>query len=105
VIVEIPLRGRPTRFQVSLAGITYGIRSYWLIPANIWVLDISDVEGNLLAGGVAMVTGTDLLAQFKYLNIGGQLLVISDHAPPDADPPDWDTLNDTGHLYFIPDAG
>ena len=103
-VVRIPLSARPQRLQVLLAGVIYGIRLYWLVPANCWAIDLSDHNGNPLISGIALVTGGDLFAQFGYINLGGQLLVMSDNQPlASADPPGWRDLDVTGHVFFIPD--
>jgi hypothetical protein len=100
-VVEIPLTARPQTFSVVLEGVTYGIRLYWLVPADCWVINISDAAGNLLIGGVPLITGANLLTQYRqYVGPPGQLLVISDHLPPDA-VPNFTDLGVTGHLFYL----
>jgi hypothetical protein len=100
-IVEIPFSAsRPQVFRVTLGGIPYQIKLAWNDPAQCWVIDIYDTIGNPLVRGIPLITGTDLVGQFPYLNFGGQLLVISDQKPPDA-VPGWADLGVTGHLYFV----
>jgi hypothetical protein len=104
-VVEIPVSARPQTFRVVLEGATYNVRLYWLKPAQCWVFDISDVSGNLLIGGVPLITGADLLAQFhQYIGPPGQMVVISDYLPPDA-VPNFTDLGTTGHVYYIPSTG
>jgi hypothetical protein len=97
---EIPLRGgAPSRLRISLAGVSYGLLLTWCVPAQVWTLEIDDVNGNRLLSGVPLVTGADLLAQFQYLGIGGMLIAQTDHNY--MVPPTFTNLGQTGHLYFV----
>jgi hypothetical protein len=98
-VIEIPLIARPQTFTVSLRGTVYRCRLYWLKPAQCWVLDFADRDGNPLANGVPLVTGTELLTQFRYLEFNIQLLVISDSVRDQV--PDFTHLGITGHLYGV----
>ncbi len=72
---------------------------YANVPEGGWVLDIADVDGNPIAFGLPLVTGHDLLGQYAYLGIAGELVVQSD-----ADiyaPPTFDNLGTESHLYFV----
>jgi hypothetical protein len=103
-VLEIPTRAAPLIFTVMLEGVTYSIQQYWLVPAQCWVWNISDNSGNLLIGGVPLITGTDLLGQFSdYVGPPGQLLVISDPGPPGT-VPGYTSLGQTGHVYYVPAA-
>ncbi len=75
---EIPLSPQPQKFQIVIAGVTYGLRVYWSAAAQAWVLDIQDVNGTTLLNGVALVTGADLLEQYAYLQFGFGLFVGND---------------------------
>jgi hypothetical protein len=100
-VVGIPLSAQPQTFTVVLEGATYGIRLYWLVPAQCWVIDLSDASGNPLINGIPLITGTNLLTQYRrYVGPPGQLLVISDHLPPDA-VPNFTDLGITGHLFYL----
>jgi hypothetical protein len=46
-----------------------------------------------------MITGTDLLNQYRYLGIAGSLVVQSSNDPSLV--PNEKTLGTTGHLYFV----
>ena len=67
-----------------------------------WVLDIRDTNNNVIIGGIPLVTGADLLAQYGYKNIGGggQLFVQSDSNPDQV--PTYTNLGQTSHLYWYP---
>ena len=96
---EIPTNPQAQTFTVSLAGVTYTLTIKWNSFANCWILDISDINGNAIVGGLALVTGCDLLWPFKYLLFGGALNVETDHAISVV--PSYTTLGSTGHLYFV----
>lgn len=71
----------------------------WCKPAACWVADIADINGNPIVSGIPLVTGADLLEQFGYLRLGGQLLAQTDH---DTDAvPTFTNLGKEGHMYFL----
>ncbi len=99
-IFEIPLRPTPQTFRVQLAGVTYQFALRWLeAEGGGWVLDIVDANGGPLVFGVPLVTGANLLAQYRHLGFGGGLYVQTDH-DPDV-PPTFENLGVTSHLYFV----
>lgn len=96
---EIPTAPKPQRFSISLAGITYGLKFRWCTPANCWIVDIADADGNRLISGIPLVTSADLLEQYRYLGIGGELRVQTDGAIDAV--PTYENLGTRGHLYFV----
>lgn len=102
VPLEIPLIPGPQTFRLQLVGVFYRMTVRWCVPVNCWILDIADENDEPLVGGLPLITGADLLAQYAYLGIGGQLIVQSDD---DVDAvPSYTNLGTIGHLFFIPDA-
>jgi hypothetical protein len=109
-VYEIPLSPMPQRFAIGLpiSNAPNSSASYVLtfiyrdspIGMGGWVLDIADANGNPILCGVPLVTGADLLAQYGYLNLGGQLGVLSDAAPTDA-VPTFTNLGVMSHVYWI----
>ena len=99
-IVEILLTAQPQYFSLTLSGVEYRWKLYWLFTAQCWVVDIYDVYENKILCGIPLVTGTDLLKQFPHI-IEGKMFVISDQLPPDT-VPDFVHLGITGHVYFAP---
>lgn len=96
---EIPLTPAPQTFNVSLVGKQYQFTLQWRDTTNGgWVLDIADSSSNPIVSGIPLVTGVDLLAQFKYLSFGFELWVQTDAA--DA-PPTYANLGLQSHLYAI----
>ena len=98
----IPLQNYAQQFTISLAGVTYTLRTYWNNQISGWVIDISDVDNNPIACGIPLVTGTDLLGQLKYLEWGGSLYVATTGNP--LVPPTYENLGVTSYLYFVADA-
>ena len=97
---EIPITPSvPQTFTISLAGTFYNLTVRWSTSMAAWFLDLADATNNFLLNGVPLITGADLLAQYAYLDIGGQLVVQSDNDLSLV--PDFDTLGVTGHLYFV----
>jgi len=97
---EIPLTPEAQTFKITLGATQYQMTlQYRNAPGGGWMLDIADVAGNRILSGVPLVTGADLLAQYDYLNFGGELWVQTDLDP--AAVPTYENLGTTSHLYFI----
>jgi len=64
-----------------------------------WVLDIADVSSDPIVQGIPLVTGCDLLAQYAYLGIPGQLVVQTDGSPDTM--PTYANLGTNSHLYYV----
>jgi hypothetical protein len=100
-VYEIPMVAGVPSFQViRLSGTILQVAAHWCAPLNAWVLDLADVAGNAIVSGIPMITGADLLAQYRYLNLGGALVAQSDFDW--TTPPTFDNLGRFGHLYWIP---
>ena len=97
---EIPLVAAVQKFTVTLVGVTYSMKVRWCAPAACWVLDIADTNDVPIVSGIPMITGTDLLAPYGYLGIGGQLIVQTDNNTDAV--PTYANLGSLGHLYFAP---
>lgn len=96
---EIPLTPEAQSFHITLGGIDYSLRLLWNAPDSVWLLDLNDTNGTPILQGIPLVTGVDLLAQFAYLGLGGQLVAQTDNAPDAV--PTVDNLGVTGRLYFV----
>lgn len=105
-LFEIPLSPTPQSFKITLAGnplkLTFLYRD---APPECaggcgWTLDVVNSAGEPVVCGVPLVTGADLLAQYVYLEFGGQLYVRSDGVPEAV--PTFTNLGQTpgGHLYW-----
>ena len=97
---EIPLTPNAQVFNISLGGTEYQLRTYWCDPSGCWNLDIYDATGiTPQITSIPLVTGVDLLAQYGYMNWGGQLIAQTDgsiYVPPTSK-----NLGSTGRLYFV----
>ncbi len=96
---EIPLSPEAQQFNISLGGVTYGVNLYWNANSSTWCIDLSDNSGNPIVRGIPLVANVNLLEQYAYLGIGGQLIVQSDDDPNA--PPTSDNLGSISHLYFV----
>lgn len=96
---EIPLTPTPQRFSISLGGVRYQINLQWNRFSQAWAIDIYDSNKILLIGGVPLVTGTDLLEQFGYVEIGGSLFAQTDNDTLAV--PTFDNLGVNSHIYFV----
>lgn len=102
-ILEIPLIAGPQVFNITLNQVAYQLTVIWRDAPSMnggWVLDIADGLGNPIVQGIALVTGADLLAQYGYLGIGGQLFVQTDYDLTAV--PTYQNLGETAHLYYSP---
>jgi hypothetical protein len=109
-IYEIPLSGSPQSFNIALpiSNTVPPVSNLYRLVFQYrdgqtgmggWVVDIYDGNGNPLLCGAPLVTGTDLLAQFAYLNFGAMMYVYSD-GQPDL-PPTFDNLGTGSHVLWI----
>ena len=107
-VYEIPLIAGAQTFSVTLSGNVYNMTMIYRgstfngVPANLcgYVLDIDDSLSNPIVHGIPLVTGVDLLAQYKYLDIApGELVVYTDGNP--SAPPTYSNLGSTAHLYYV----
>lgn len=91
---QIPLSGSPETFAIALNGTTYRLTvDYRAASEGGWFLDIADSNGNPIVSGIPLVTGADLLAQYRYLGIAGNSgLYVANMAGGDAVP----TFNNLG---------
>jgi hypothetical protein len=96
---EIPLSAEPQQFKIQLAGNDCRVRFYWCRAAACWMLDIADVDEVDIVTGIPVVTGCDLLQQYKHLELGGSIVVQTDYDPDAV--PTFDNLGETGRVYFV----
>lgn len=96
----IPLLNIPQDFFITLANRELRIVSKWN-PSNEggWVVDIHDGETDeAIIMNIPMVTGADLLEQYEYLGLNGQLIVFTDG--DETAVPTLDNLGSESNLYF-----
>jgi hypothetical protein len=99
--IEIPLVPAPQVLLAQLGATLYTLRLRWCdVTMGGWVLDISDSADNPLVCGVPLVTGADLLEQYAYLGLAGQLFCYTDGNLSAT--PNFANLGSQSHLVFLP---
>lgn len=99
---EIPFSPRPERFTVTLSGTDYRLTvQYRKAGGARWVLDIADASDNPLVSGIPLVTGMDLLGQYKHLGFQGRLWVQGAADPDDV--PTYEDLGIGSHVFWVTD--
>jgi hypothetical protein len=104
-IFQIPLSAKPLKETISLNGVNYGLALRWNNISNNWILDIYTSGGDKLITGIPLITGTDLLGQFQYLDIAKQAVILAVTDPFGSshidDVPSKTNLGIDSHLYYI----
>lgn len=98
-VFQIPLRPRAQTFSIALAGVTYRLTWRYNSAAGCWMLSIADANGVRMASNIPVVTGRDLLEPFRYLGIGGAIVVQTDNDPDAV--PTYANLGRDGKVYFF----
>ena len=97
-MTEVVLSAGNQRFSHAVEGVTYQFSLIW--RGTGWILDIYEKNtGNLVIGGIPLVTGADLMEQHEWMDLGFSLLVICD-IPGQDYPTEYD-LGTTSHLYLV----
>ena len=91
--VEIPLVADNQTFATTINGSVYHLSVIW--RGEYWVLDLADSNGSAIISGIPMITGADLLAQYRYM----ALVVLCDVAGQE-NPTQFD-LGTLSHLYVF----
>lgn len=94
---EIPLSAANQQFTITLAGNSLRMSVTW--RALFWALDIMDAGGSPLVMGIPLITGADLLAQYRHLGLGFSLYVGCDD--PTTENPTESDLGTNSHLYAV----
>ncbi len=98
-VYSIPLTPVPQTFGITLAGVAYNLTFTWNTNSQNWILDIADQNNNDILTGIPLVTGSDLLEQYAYLNFGGKLIVQTTGDVTAV--PTYENLGTDGLLYFV----
>lgn len=97
----LPASATAQSFFIQLDNISYKITLRWNAVAVCWVMDIADFEEEPMVQGIPIVTGTDLLAPYAYLGIGGGIVALTE-GNPDA-VPTFENLGNGGDVFFVTD--
>lgn len=98
---EIPLSSANQILSITLNGVIYFIRFLYnqtLDENASWLIDFYDSNQNAIVQGIPLVTGEDLLVQYKYLNIKVALYCFTDGNPYAI--PTFQNLGTTAHVYY-----
>lgn len=93
----VPLSPEPQRLAVSLGGVTYRMSVRWNDHSRVWVVDVGNDAGVPIVSSVPLVTGCDLMEQYRHLGIGGELWAWG----PNDFPPGYEDLGTSGGLAFV----
>lgn len=78
-VYEIPLSPIPQHFPITLGGIPLNLTVAWRnLGGAGWVIDLDDAANAPIVHGIPLVTGGDLLGQFRHLGLQGSLFVQTD---------------------------
>lgn len=99
---EIPLSAFAQTFRITLGSADYQVTQRFSAAAQAWVLDLANSDNVPLVSGLPLVTGADLLSQFKHLGIQGRIIVQTD-GEVDA-VPSYTSLGASGHAYYVVDS-
>lgn len=100
MIYEIPLSPTPQTFSISISGVSYRMTlRYRNALEGGWILDIADANKMPIVSGIPLVTGCDLLEQYKHLGLSFQLRVQTTDDPDAV--PTFDNLGSSSKLYFV----
>lgn len=101
---EIPLTPDPQRFTVTLSGVDYRMTVQYRDAGGAgWVLDIADTTNQSIVSGVPLVTGVDLLGQYRHLGFAGRLWVQGAANPDDV--PTYEDLGVASKMYWVTEIG
>jgi len=80
---SVPLTATPQSVDIALGGKDYRLTARWSdAPDGGWLLDIQTAADAVpLIMGIPLVAGADLLEQYAYLGLGGELWVDADLPP------------------------
>ncbi len=97
---EFPLLPQPQQMQIQLGAVEYIVRFGWCdSPESGWFIDIADVNGNAILQGLALTAGENVLQQFEYLGIPGEIRVQTDG--DELVEPTFDNLGSNGKVLFV----
>ncbi|KPH79314.1 phage baseplate plug family protein [Bosea vaviloviae] len=97
---EFPLRPEAQTMTVELGAVEYVVRFGWADTTDGgWFIDISAYDGAPLLRGLPLTAGENVLQQFDYLGIPGEIRVQTDGN--DLVEPSYSNLGSNGKVLFI----
>jgi len=99
-IFTIPFINTPQEFEISLNDRDLILTNKWNDIDQNWIIDISDaVTGDSIIAGIPMVVGANLLQQYEYLGLGGQIIIFT--SGDELSTPTLENLGLESNAYFI----
>lgn len=94
-IYRVPLTDLQQEFELSAGQEVFIFRITWNAELSNWVFDLYAADENKtpLVLQMPVVTGVDLLAQYKFLGFDGGLFVVGI--------PTIDNLGTDSNLYYV----
>lgn len=97
---EFPLRPEAQQIRIQLGDVDYVVRFGWGDTADGgWFIDIADADAVPILRGLALTAGENVLQQFDYLGIAGEIRVQTDG--DDLVEPTYANLGSNGKVLFI----
>lgn len=97
---EFPLRPEAQQIRIQLGQVEYLVRFGWGDTVDGgWFIDISDAEAVPILRGLPLTAGENVLQQFDYLGIPGEIRVQTD--ANDLVEPTYANLGSNGKVIFI----
>lgn len=98
--LEFPLRPEAQEMTIQLGETSYVVRFGWgNSPDGGWFIDITALDGTPLLLGLPLTAGENVLQQFDYLGIPGEIRVQTDG--DDLVEPTYANLGSNGKVLFI----
>ena len=97
---EVPLQPYPHQFRLSVRDNDYLMRLYYREADEAgWHMDFSDAANQAWKiAGIPLLTGLDLLMQYKFLLLGFELWLKHDYG---LDMPAYGDLGSVARLYVV----
>ncbi|WP_405470296.1 phage baseplate plug protein [Morganella morganii] len=96
-VIEIPVSNKNQTMDIVLGGKAYHLE-FTHNQYNGWIIDIYSHSREVLAQGIAMLAGIDLLEQYKHLGINGALIFLCNDQGKENS---YDELGVGNRLYFL----
>lgn len=99
-VFQIPFSNTPQSFNISLRGRLLTLVNRWNFIDSTWRVDISDaITFEDLILSIPLVTGINLLHQYKFVGLDGQIIVFTNSNI--AAPPTYENLGVDSNVYFM----
>lgn len=100
-IREIPIRSDiPSyQFQITLEGVVYTMRFYFNTRLDRWIMDVSNVDGELIVAGIPLLVNLPLLDRFRDERLPPGRFILIDETGENRNP-SRDSMGDDYKLLY-----